>query len=437
MKIVLQQKQMLKMVMTTELRQAIELLQLSTYELLQFIQEEVEENPFIELIERDDDQFNDRPSRKVTSEQVIDPIEFATRDEKSMHEHLLEQLMWLYLDDKEYKLISYLILNINEQGYLTVKDEEVYEQFHLSKEELTKAKHILHQLEPKGIGASSLAECLAIQAKAKYPQDDLLLTVIEDYLQLIGDKQWKKVAEGLNIQLAQVKELYELIQTLNPKPATGLSSVKIDYVNPDIFIDVAKENGTYTIRLNDYYIPKLTFNDQYSNNLPKTEDLSQYVNHHYKKFDWLQKSIEQRRATILKIMGVIVKEQHQFLRRGLRFLKPLTLKDVADEIEMHESTVSRATANKIVQTPVGTFELRALFSTKLATQTGSDASQTEVKEMLREIIENEDKYKPLSDQKIADELKKDKGIIISRRTVAKYRDELNIPPSSKRKEIRV
>lgn len=434
----LQQRQMLKMIMTTELRQAIELLQLSTYELLQFIQEQAEENPFIELIERDDYQFNnDMRSRKVSSEQAIDPIEFATKNEKSMHEHLLEQIIWLHLEDKEYKLISYLILNINEQGYLTVKDEEVYQQFHISEEELTKAKHILHQLEPKGIGASNLAECLAIQAKVKYPQDGLLLTVIEEYLQLIGDKQWKKIAQELNIPLAQVKELFERIQTLNPKPATGISTTKVDYVQPDIFIDVDEENGAYTIQLNDYYIPKVKFNEQYSNELSSSSDLSQYVNLHYKKFDWLQKSIEQRRTTILKIMGVIVKEQHQFLRKGLGSLKPLTLKDVADEIEMHESTVSRATANKIVQTPVGTFELRSLFSTKLATQTGSDASQTEVKAMLREMIENENKYKPLSDQKLAEQLKESKGIIISRRTVAKYRDELNIPPSSKRKEIMI
>lgn len=439
MEIALQQKQMLKMVMTTELRQAIELLQLSTYELLQYIQDQAEENPFIELIEKDYSRQTDYDNRlgKNSADSDVDPLEFVVNNEKSMHEYLLEQIGWLPLGEKEYKIVHYLILNINEHGYLMVNEQEIMEQLHIDENALAQAKSVLHQLEPKGIGARDLTECLTMQAEEKYPEDSLLLTLISHYLQPIADKQWHKIAKELNITLLQVKECVEKIQTLHPKPATCLSNVRIEYVQPDIYIDKDEKSGAYTIQLNDYYIPKVHFNQHFSNKLSTSKELLNYVSGHFKKYEWLQKSIEQRRTTILKIMNVIIKHQQSFLREGLRALKPLTLKDVAEEIGMHESTVSRATANKIVQTPVGTFELRHLFSTKLATSEGDNASQTKVKSILADLIEKENKYKPLSDQKIADLLKAKKGVVISRRTVAKYRDELQIPPSSKRKEIKI
>lgn len=438
MKMVLQQKQMLKMVMTTELRQAIELLQLSTYELLQFIQEQAEENPFIELVEKEDYHVDfERRPRKSSYEQHENPIDFTAKYEKNMHDYLLDQIIWLQIEEKDYKLIHYLILNINEQGYLTIEDEEICKHFNINELELKKAKNILHQLEPKGIGASNLAECLLIQAKVMYPNDHLLFSLIEHYLQLIADKQWEKIEKQLNISLDKVKELYDKIQTLNPKPGSNLSAGKVDYVLPDIFVVLNDKNNTYSIQLNDYYLPTLTFNEQYSSGLINSKELRPYVREQFKKFEWLQKSIEQRRSTILKIMNVIISKQWKFLQNGFSSLKPLTLKEVADEINMHESTVSRATANKIVQTPVGTFELRHLFSTKLTTQTGDNTSQTKVKAILQEMINQENKSKPLSDQKIADQLKENKGIVISRRTVAKYRDELHIPSSSKRKEIKL
>lgn len=434
MKIVLEQKQMLKMVMTTELRQAIELLQLSTYELLQFIEEQAEENPFIELVEKSDDPFiHERRPTKTFSEQQINPIEYASKNDKSIHDYLREQLILLHLDEEKYKLVHYLILNINEQGYLAINDEEVKHQLNVDEVQLKDAKKTLQKLEPTGIGASNLAECLTIQAKKKYPNEALLYRIIENNLQLIADKQWNRLAKKVDISLSEVKIITEKIQTLNPKPAQSFSSTQVDYVTPDIFIHANEKENSYFIQLNDYYVPNVTFNNNYSTNYSK--ELSQYVSTHFKKFEWLQNSIEQRRNTILKIMGVIVNRQQNFLQNGFQSLKPLTLKDVADEIGMHESTVSRATANKIVQTPVGTFELRNLFSTK--SSAGGDTSQTKVKLIIKEMIEEENKYKPLSDQKIANELKEANEIVISRRTVAKYRDELQIPPSSKRKEIEI
>lgn len=438
MRLVMEQKQMLKMVMTTELRQAIELLQLSTYELMQFVQKQAEENPFIEFVENDSYQasYEKRPRRKTTHSEV-DPLDFVTGHEKSMHEQLLEQLTWMQLTNNSYKILHYLILNINEQGFLTLTEEEIATHFDLNMETVEANRNLLFRLEPIGIGATDVTECLLIQAQMLFPEDAILHRIIEDYLKALAEKKWQKIAKELNIELRDVKMAFEKIQTLNPRPAAIFESTKTDYVTPDIVVTFDETEQIHTVQLNDHYIPSMHFNRAYTEELPNTKEVSQYVQGNFKKFEWLQKSIMQRRDTIIKIMEVIIRHQAAFLKDGFRSLKPLTLKDVAEEIDMHESTVSRATANKIVQTPTGTFELRHLFSTKLATSDGDDTSQTTVKEMIRELVEVEDKYRPLSDQKIANMLKDEKEIVISRRTVAKYRDELQIPSSSKRKEIKV
>jgi len=436
MRIVLEQKQTLNMVMTTELRQAIELLQLSTYELRQFIQKQTEENPFIELVEKESMNFS--YPRRSTNRDEIDPIDFAASYHKTMHEQLLEQTINFELDEQTNELVRYLILNINDEGYLTVSVEEACKQLDVEIEAIEKALKIVHQLEPSGIGARNFAECLAIQAKKKYPEHTLLLSVINNYLQTLANKKWDTIAKELDISLAKVNEIFETIKTLNPRPVTHLAPSEAEYVSPDITIKKQEKENVFTISLNDYYIPELRFNHTYSNELQNTPELSRYVDNHFKKFQWLRNSIEQRRSTILKIMEVIVNRQHNFLISGSPTdLKPLTLRDIATEIEMHESTVSRATTNKLVETPVGTFDLRYFFSTKLSNKSGDDASQTKVKAIIEQLISEEDKYKPLSDQKIADRLKKEKGIVISRRTVAKYRDELQIPSSTKRKEIKI
>lgn len=437
MRMVIEQRQMLKMVMTTELRQAIELLQLSTYELFQFIHEQVEENPLIELVEGNQFDFIlPRPTSGIRSnDQEIDPLDFVVQDEKSLYDYLIEQVNVLDISETEKQILHFIILNLDEQGYLPMTNEEIHHFLQVSVADVEKSLRILHELEPLGVGARNVAECLHIQAQKLYSDDLLLHEVITHYLEKLADKKWQEIARALNISLEKVNELFEKIQTLNPKPGMNFSSRKPDYISPDIFVELDEEKGTYVVSLNQYYIPEIRFNYHYAEQLNSSKELAQYVNQYYKKYDWLQKSIEQRRETILKIMEVIIRRQRKFFEQGFKSLQPLTLKEVAEEIGVHESTVSRATANKIVQTPIGTFELRHLFSTRLATNQGSDASQTKVKELLKEIIDREDKQKPLSDQKIADLLKEEKGIVISRRTVAKYREEMNIPSSSKRKEI--
>src|SRR5699024_1650876 len=236
--------------------------------------------------------------------------------------------------------------------------------------------------------------------------------------------------------LQKVQEMYEKIQAFNPRPAANFAVETSAYVEPDIIIEHHPEENTFLITLNDRYIPDIQFNDDYAK-LGNDKEVSTFVKSSFQKYEWLKNSIEQRRETILKIMNVIVQKQRDFLMDGFRSLQPLTLKEVAEEIDMHESTVSRATDNKMIQTPAGTFELKKLFSTKLATNSGADTSQTQVKLILQQMIDEEDKYRPLSDQKIADRLKAEKEIVISRRTVAKYRDELQIPSSSRRKKLKV
>lgn len=436
-RIALEQKQVLKMVMTKELRQAIELLQFSTYDLLQFIQRQAEENPLIELVEKDEYPYQHYESRRYrSSDEHFDPITIAASKERSLYEHLLEQIIAHQLTDEQYELVKYLIYNIDAKGYLTIEDEEVSELMNVSIEEVMKAREIITQLEPAGVGARDLRECLLIQAKRKYPEDFVLSTIIDEYLETLANKQWEKIAEHLNISLEQVKAVYQTIQTLDPRPASNFSVEANNYVEPDIVIEADPDKDSYFISLNDRFLPEIRFNNIYSNYV-KDLEIEKFVKDCYQKYQWLRNSIEQRRETILKIMKVIVQRQHDFLKEGFRSLQPLTLREVAEEIGMHESTVSRATANKVVQTPLGVFELRKLFSTKLATNSGEETSQTQVKILLKQIIDEEDKYRPLSDQKIADILNEEKGIIISRRTVAKYRDELKIPASSRRKKIKM
>lgn len=425
------------MVMTQELRQAIEILQLPSYELFQFIQQKANENPFIELTQKEDDTYiYPRAQNNDTNDNEFDPFANVAKEERGLHESLFEQLLFIDLSNEEQHLVRYLILNINEHGFIVMEDDFIAEQFGAPMSIIKRARDIITSLEPCGIGARDIVDCLSIQAQQFYSENMLLHEIIKHHLQDLADKRWKKLATKLAVTVEDIQDVFQTIQTLNPRPAMRFTNRKVNYITPDITIDHDEQNQL-TIELHEHYIPKIHFNRDYIRSADETRELSQYVQHQYKQFEWLQTSIEQRRSTILKIMHVLVNYQASFFERGFRFLKPLTLKEVADEIDMHESTVSRATANKIIQTPVGIFELRQLFSTKVSAENDGDSSQAEVKALMKEMIEKEDKYKPLSDQKIANYLKGEKSITLSRRTVAKYREEMMILSSSKRKEVDV
>lgn len=432
MELGLQQRQELNLLMTVELRQAIELLQYSTYELEQYIREQELENPLIQLKEKP--VYEERLHRRSFSYGSSDiPMDAVRGAEENKREELLKQAKLVYPDASTQSLLKYLIYNLDDNGFLQLNEHTPSPLF--DEEQIEKGIHLLQELGPIGIGARNLKECLQLQIMYNYPENTLASRLVENHLTLIADRKWNEIASIMGIHMVEVKSLFDFIQTLNPRPCSFVSDDSTKYVTPDIIVEPNKEGFTY--HLNDGYLPGIHINKRYSQYLSEKSDASKYVQTQYKNVQWLLSSIEQRRNTIIKIVRVLLEKQEEFFKHGFDSLKPLTLREVADEIEMHESTVSRATSNKVIQTPFGSFELRLLFTSKLETSDGSTVSQTKVKKLLESFIAKENKIKPYSDQKIAEYFIAEKGITISRRTVSKYREELRIPSSSKRKDIQV
>lgn len=428
MELVLNQRQELSLVMTFQLRQAIELLQYSTYDLYEYIKEQELENPLIELVEHPNDFLYQEKSRGTRSSQQL--IDFVKSNDKGMREKLIEEAKFQFRNELDQQLLQYLIYNLDDSGYLSEMDYVVFDELTIER-----GIQLLQQIGPIGIGARSLKECLLLQISHEYPEEKLAKFLIENHLDLLVNRKWNEIARRMKISLTDVKNIYDFIQTLNPKPCLGISDGSVEYVNPDIIVEY--KEGKLIYYLNEGYLPEIHFNNDYSGLLNEKDETSKYISNQFANYKWLLNSIEQRRSTILKIVEVLLEKQEKFFVEGFSSLKPLTLKEVATEIDMHESTVSRATMNKVIQTPRGSFDLRLLFTSKLETADGSSISQTEVKELLENFIKKENKCKPYSDQKIADYLNTEKGINISRRTISKYREELNIPSSSLRKEISV
>ncbi|UOR11484.1 RNA polymerase factor sigma-54 [Halobacillus amylolyticus] len=435
MKLELSQKQ--KMVMTPDLNQAITMLQYSTVEMEQFIQEQAMENPLIELEEnnhdisfREDYPVSKSHSKSLNTHSEVNPLDYLKSEDKGMWEHLLEQAQFLDIEERERTILRYLILNLDENGYLPLSTSDISQLLNVTEQKSLYAIDLLQQLEPAGVGARGLKECLLLQLRAYHPNDRMTEQVITDYLELVANNKWKEISSSLEIPFEEVKSIVTLIQSLDPKPCADIYRTPIRYQVPDIIIEKVREK--YTISLNDKFIPTVNMNKQYTTYLGQNNEASNYLNKHYQKYLWLVKSIEQRRLTILKITEVMIDKQIDFLTNGVASLKPLTLKNVAEEIDVHESTVSRATKNKVIQTPMGTFELRMFFSSKLGKdETGTSAAK--VKALLQQLVKNENKRKPLSDQKISAYFRDQEEVNVSRRTIAKYREELNILSSSKRK----
>lgn len=420
--------------MTVELRQAIELLQYSTYELYEYIKEQEMENPLIELEEHPKDySYEERMRNPKSTSTPKSPTDLIKSDDIGMRTKLVEQAKFLFKDSRDQKIAQFILYNIDDNGYLRLTENDFFSNEEFEETEITRGVHLLQQLGPVGIGARSLKECLLLQITYEYPQQKLAESLLKNHLDLLENRKWNEIASEMNISLEKVKKITDFIKSLNPKPCASLSDFSAQYLNPDIIVEY-KETGI-SFYLNDSYLPTIHFTNNYTNAMTSNDETSKYIRNKLANYNWLINSIEQRRQTIIKIMKVIIKKQEAFFTDGFIALKPLTLKEVADEIDMHESTVSRATTNKVIQTPKGSFDLRMLFTSKLETTDGGDISQTKMKALLEDFIANENKRKPLSDQKIADYFKTEKGITISRRTISKYREELNIPSSRMRKEI--
>lgn len=427
MELLLNQKQELKLLMTSQLRQSIELLQYSTTDLEQFIREQELENPLIEL-------HDSPPSpqiERISSEWAIKPAGMPQEMIKAREENGRDQLIQIvnvtYKEKTTKDLLKYIIHNLNDFGYLEIDEQNCP----YTDVDLSHGICLLQQIGPTGVGARTIEECLTLQCNERFPHHYLLKEAIKTCLPLIAEKKWKEMAKKLNCSVEEVAYINNCILSFNPKPCI-LKQDRTEFAQPDII--VIEERGGFAFFLNDRYLPSVTLNEQ-NLHIPTSNGVEkQYIKEQYKNYQWLVSSIEQRRQTIIKIMHVLLEKQPAFIRNGLSELLPLTLKEVAKEIGMHESTVSRATSNKYIQTPAGLFELKSLFSSKVESANGHHFSQEKVKALLKQFIGTENKKKPFSDQKIAEYFNTEYAIQIARRTISKYRDELNIPSASMRKQ---
>lgn len=434
------QKQKNNIIMTAKLRQSINLLQYSTIELAQYLREKAEENPLIQLEEQSlkskaGNLHASNINTGTTSNEEINPLDFVAAQKPDLRKDLLEQVQFLHTNEQNKFILNYLVMNLTDKGLLPLSNTEIAELLSIDECTVAECVDLLHHLEPAGIGARYIKESLLLQAKYYYPDESILHTIIQDYLELLADKKWQQIAQEMHISLSNLKYFFQLIQTLHPYPCNLMDHEStVDYSYPDIII-TQKEYGTYNVSVNDKIMPNIEINNQYMHLKNENSQTSKYINNCYNQYLWLINSIEQRRSTLLKTAEVLIAKQQGFLENGLSALNAMTMKEMADDINVHESTISRIAKNKIIRTPAGTFKLSKLFSSKLEKKDGGFASAPKVKMILKQFIHQEDKNKPFSDQKISDYLKEEKNISISRRTIAKYREELNILPASKRKVV--
>ncbi|AOY77894.1 RNA polymerase factor sigma-54 [Clostridium formicaceticum] len=446
-----------KLIMTPQLKQAIKILQLATFELDQYIQHQVEINPILEVTpppkeDKYTAEVEKRLEEKINWKEYLEDFnnyeyskpsynednqfnyENIVSTNTTLQEHLLFQYNIAVLDYRYKEIGEYIIDNLNENGYLIGTVEEIAKELGEEVDTVESILEIIQTFDPAGVAARNLKECLLIQLRQLgINNDDKVCRVVEEYLEEVAQNKYPYVAKKLGIDVKEVQEICDFIRTLEPKPGRKFASVSNHYIVPDAAIK--KMGGEYFIILNDKNLPSLTIREDYKKLIAsegEDTEAAKFLNDKLNSAVWLIRSIEQRRQTIYKVVEVIVKKQKNFFEHGKKHLKPLTLKEIAEEIEVHESTVSRATNGKYVDTPMGVFELKYFFSSGVGAADGDGISAESIKNHMREIIEAENPCKPWSDDKIA-KLLGERGIMISRRTVAKYREDMQIASSSKRK----
>jgi RNA polymerase sigma-54 factor len=354
---------------------------------------------------------------------------------ETLQEHLLQQWNLFSNMDGDKALGELIIGNIDENGYLTLPLEELGQTSEVPLQNLERVLKIIQTFHPVGVGARNLSECLLLQLTRLGKGDGPEAKIVSEYLNDLGKKNYSNIAKGLNISLTETQRAAELIGTLEPKPGRIFDTEKPHYAIPDVVVDKVGED--YVVMLNDDRIPHLRISNLYRG-LMKDKSLEtetkDYIRNKVQSGKWLVKNIQLRQQTLFNIAQTIVKEQKDFLDHGVSHLKPLTMQMVASQVGIHESTVSRAIANKYMTTPRGLFQMKYFFTPGLQSQTGENVSTTNIKEMLDELIAKEDHQKPMSDQEIVEALKA-KGINVARRTVTKYRKELKILPSNLRKKF--
>ncbi|MCX7624791.1 MAG: RNA polymerase factor sigma-54, partial [Candidatus Sumerlaeaceae bacterium] len=355
----------------------------------------------------------------------------------SLFDNLRWQLQVMGAPERIKKVAEHIIGCLDEDGYLRVPLEEIAQQTNSSVEEVEEALRLVQALEPAGIGARSLAECLEIQLRQRRVDDPLAYEIVRHHLLELPKKNVKKLAKLLGADEEHVRKVVALITTLEPKPGYAFSTRAPMYIRPDVI--VKRVDDDYYVFVDDGVLSELRISPTYSrlmeaeNSLDAEKD-RKFVREKFKAAQWLVRNLARRKNTLLRVARAIVDYQREFFDKGINFLKPLTLRQVAEAVGMHESTVARVTTGKYMETPRGTFEMKYFFSRGLQNESGEEASNRTVKQMIAELIENDDPNSPMSDQQIVEALKR-KGINIARRTVAKYREQLGILPSRLRKKV--
>jgi RNA polymerase sigma-54 factor len=366
----------------------------------------------------------------------VPSLEATLKEETSLSEYLLWQLSLAVHTDVEKQIGAYLIGNLDDSGYLQCSAEEAAAVLEVAPEQVERVLAMVRSFDPPGVGACDLQECLMIQLSHLGMQDSLAGRIVESYLERLDERQFQRIARELDVSLEEVIAAVKLVRELDPKPGDRYNVDRVEYIVPDVI--VAKVGDDYQVMLNDDGMPRLRINSLYQGILRRGDgiqhDTKDYLEEKFRSAVWLMKSIEQRRQTLLKVATSLCKFQRDFLDQGLSGLKPLVLKDVADDIGMHESTVSRVTTNKYIHTPQGVFELKFFFHSGLDSFGGDAMSSVSVKEIIRKAVVAEDARKPLTDQQLV-KLLEQQDIKIARRTIAKYRQELRIPPASRRKRL--
>ncbi|PLT29037.1 RNA polymerase factor sigma-54 [Peribacillus deserti] len=432
------QQQSLKLSMTQELSQAIALLQYTSQELAAYLEEKAAENPLVSIDSSPDGSFSDRMKRKSSMRAPREKdakywLEQIGSQSVSLSDYLKWQLSLYSLDHIEKKVMHCLILNLDQNGYLRASLDDVAGLAGCGIPVVENCLQELQRLEPAGIGARNLQECLLLQAQRMGHEMKHAKLILKEHFLLFAEKKWKELARKLGISLRDIQDVQDYVLTFNPRPGASFHQEKASYVVPDVKVEY--RDGGLRVRLLENQSYQWNLNQSYYDALKayKDQGVDKFIQEKWQEFQWISRSLQQRKETILKVTKLIVDKQAQCFIKGLSELKPMTMRELAEELGIHESTVSRTVREKYVQAPFGTVELRAFFTSNLQSVSAEDISAASAKKELQLLIDNEDKLKPLSDQDISDILKKEKGIILSRRTVAKYRDQLNIPSSSKRK----
>src|SRR5215831_712850 len=475
-------RQTQRVVMTPLLQQAIQLLQLSTLELEQVVRKELEENPLLEEVAQETQDVDaeapaspeataaESPATSATPEPVsketasVDgeradelpfdltsavfdepdertPLSMEEREEMpfenlgrtgtSLDEHLNEQLRLATDDPRTVAIGEAIIGNLDDDGYLRAEVDEIATGMGVSADEVEKVLRLVQGFDPTGVAARSVQECLLLQLTADCEPDPVSVEIVEKHFEDLERRRYSDIARALKLSLDRIMESVEEIQGLEPKPGRRFSPSEQRYIAPDVSIH--KVGDDYVVVLNEEGIPRLRVNALYRSLLRRSGDEArQYVEQKIRSAVWLIKSVEQRQRTLRRVAQSLVNFQRDFLDKGLPFLRPLALRDVGDDINMHESTISRVTTNKYVQTPQGLYELKFFFHSGIASNNGAMVSSVSVKKMIRDMVEAEEASTPLSDQEIAQALHA-RGLTIARRTVAKYREEMGILPSHQRR----